>query len=52
VGPHRNFPRHLFAFSPARHGAGLAWTAARLLVRHYQEEGTRGDAAFSFARIL
>ncbi len=52
VGPHRNFPRHLFAFTPARHGAGLSWAAARILLRHYQEEGIRGDEAFSFARIL
>ena len=52
VGPHRNFPRHLFAFTPARHGAGLSWAAARMLLRHYQEEGIRGDEAFSFARIL
>lgn len=51
IGPHRNFPRHLFAFSPARHGAGLAWTAARLLVRHYQGEAGRGDEAFGFGRI-
>ena len=52
IGPHRNFPRHLFAFSPARHGVGLAWTAARLLVRHYQGEAARGDEAFGFSRIL
>ena len=52
IGPHRNFPRHLFAFTPARHGAGPSWTAARILLRHYQEEGMRGDEAFSFARIL
>ena len=52
VGPHRNFPRHLFAFTPARHGAGLSWAAARLLLRHYQEEGTRADEAFGFGRIL
>ena len=52
VGPHRNFPRHLFAFTPASHGAGLAWTAARILLRHYQEDGSRGDEAFGFTRIL
>lgn len=52
VGTHRNFPRHLFAFSPARHGAGLSWTAARLLVRQYHGEPARGDEAFGFARIL
>ena len=52
IGPHRNFPRHLFAFTPARHGAGLSWAAARILLRHYQEEGTRADEAFGFARVL
>jgi glycine/D-amino acid oxidase-like deaminating enzyme len=52
VGPHRNFPRHLFAFTPLSHGAGLAWTAARLLLRQYQGQAVRGDEAFGFARIL
>jgi glycine/D-amino acid oxidase-like deaminating enzyme len=52
VGPHRNFPRHLFAFTPARHGAGLSWAAARVLLRHYQQEGSRADEAFGFGRIL
>ncbi len=52
VGVHRNFPRHLFAFTPASHGAGLAWTAARLLLRQYQGEAARGDEAFGFGRIL
>jgi glycine/D-amino acid oxidase-like deaminating enzyme len=52
VGPHRNFPRHLFAFTPASHGAGLSWTAARLLLRQYQGQTVRGDEAFGFARIL
>jgi glycine/D-amino acid oxidase-like deaminating enzyme len=52
VGPHRNFPRHLFAFTPSSQGAGLAWTAARLLVRHHQGEPARGDEAFGFGRIL
>jgi hypothetical protein len=42
----------LFAFTPSRHGAGLAWTAARLLVRRYQQAATRADEAFGFARIL
>jgi glycine/D-amino acid oxidase-like deaminating enzyme len=52
VGPHRNFPRHLFAFTPARHGAGVSWAAARILLRHYQEEGNRRDEAFGFGRVL
>ena len=52
VGPHRNYPRHLFAFTPSRHGVGLAWAAARLLVRRYDQTATRADDAFGFARIL
>lgn len=52
VGVHRNFPRHLFAFTPSRHGAGLAWTAARLLVRQYQQTAAKADDAFGFSRIL
>jgi glycine/D-amino acid oxidase-like deaminating enzyme len=52
LGPHRNYPRHLFAITPGRHGAGVSWAAARLLLRHYQEEGTRADGAFAFSRIL
>ncbi|MEO5897549.1 MAG: FAD-binding oxidoreductase [Vicinamibacterales bacterium] len=52
VGSHRNFPGHLFAFTPVSHGPGLAWTAARLLVRQYQGEAVRGDESFGFGRIL
>lgn len=52
VGPHRNFPRHLFAMGGARHGAGLAWLASRILLRHYQGTPAKGDDSFGFARIL
>jgi glycine/D-amino acid oxidase-like deaminating enzyme len=52
LGPHRNFPRHLFAFGSARHGAGLAWVAARLALRHFQGEATKADEALGFQRIL
>jgi len=52
LGPHRNFPRHLFALGSARHGAGLAWTAARLVLRHIQGEPARTDEVFGFPRIL
>ena len=50
IGPHRNFPRHLFALGSARHGAGLAWTAARILLRHIQGDASKADAAFGFRR--
>jgi gamma-glutamylputrescine oxidase len=52
VGLHRNFPRHLFALGSSRHGAGVAWLAARVLLRAFTGEPARGDEAFGFARIL
>ena len=52
VGPHRNFPRHLFALGHGRHGTAVAWLAARVLLRAYLGEPAKGDEAFGFARIL
>lgn len=52
IGPHRNFPRHLFALGHGRHGLATAWLAARLLLRHYRGEPEKGDELFGFARIL
>ena len=52
VGPHRNFPRHLFALGHARHGAGVAWLAAKVLLRAYLGEQAKGDELFGFARVL
>jgi glycine/D-amino acid oxidase-like deaminating enzyme len=52
IGLHRNFPRHLFAMGHARHGAGVAWLAARILLRLYTGEPAKGDDLFGFARIL
>jgi glycine/D-amino acid oxidase-like deaminating enzyme len=52
IGPHRNFPRHLFALGHGRHGAGVAWLAARVLLREYLGEPAKGDDGFGFARVL
>jgi glycine/D-amino acid oxidase-like deaminating enzyme len=52
VGPHRNFPRHLFALGHGRHGAGTAWLAARVLLREYLGEPAKGDELFGFVRVL
>lgn len=52
VGLHRNFPRQLFALGHGRHGAGIAWLAARLLLRQFTNVPARGDEHFGFARIL
>lgn len=52
IGPHRNFPRHFFAFGSSRHGDGPAWLAARMALRFIQGQSARGDEAFGFHRIL
>lgn len=52
IGRHRNFPRHLFALGTGSHGAGVAWLAARVLLRSYLEEPAKRDEVFGFARVL
>ena len=52
IGTHRNFPHHLFALGHGRHGAGVAWLAARVLLRRFQDAPEKGDELFGFARIL
>ncbi len=52
IGPHRNFPRHLFALGHSRNGLAAAWLAARILLRQYRGEPEKGDELFGFARIL
>jgi glycine/D-amino acid oxidase-like deaminating enzyme len=52
IGPHRNFPRHLFALGLGRHGATASWLAARILLRHLAGEPAKGDDLFGFSRIL
>ena len=50
-GPHRNYPHHLFAFGGGPGCIGLAFTAARILLRSYLGTPERGDEPFSFTRI-
>jgi glycine/D-amino acid oxidase-like deaminating enzyme len=50
IGPHRNFPHHLFAFGDASHGVTGAYLASRLLLRHHLGEATALDEAFGFNR--
>ena len=52
IGRHRNFPRHLFALGAGRNGAGVAWLAARVLLRSYLDEPAKRDEVFGFARLL
>jgi glycine/D-amino acid oxidase-like deaminating enzyme len=50
-GPHRNYPHHFFAFGGGPGGIGLAFTAARILLRSYLDKPEKGDEPFSFTRI-
>jgi glycine/D-amino acid oxidase-like deaminating enzyme len=50
VGPHRNFPHHLFAFGNSGHDVTAAYLASRILLRHCLDEVDSGDDAFGFHR--
>lgn len=49
AGPHRNYPRHLFAWA-TRHDPAQAFLASRILLRHYIGQASRDDAYFAFTR--
>jgi glycine/D-amino acid oxidase-like deaminating enzyme len=51
VGPHRNFPGHLFALGLGHHGIGAVWLAARAIVRHYQGHPAKEDDLLGFGRL-
>jgi glycine/D-amino acid oxidase-like deaminating enzyme len=50
VGPHRNYPRHLFAFGDSSHGVTGAYLASRILLRYHLEQNDPADEAFRFTR--
>jgi glycine/D-amino acid oxidase-like deaminating enzyme len=49
AGPHRNYPRHLFAWG-TRHDPAQAFLASRILLRHFLGAADRDDAYFAFTR--
>ena len=49
-GPHRNYPRHLFALGSGPGGLGLSYLAARLMLRSHQGRPDKGDELFGFTR--
>jgi glycine/D-amino acid oxidase-like deaminating enzyme len=51
AGPHRNFPRHLFAIGLGHAGLAGAVLAARILLRSYQETPEPADEHFGFSRL-
>jgi glycine/D-amino acid oxidase-like deaminating enzyme len=50
IGPHRNYPWHLFAFGDSSHSVTGAYLASRVLIRHYFEEMDPADEVFAFTR--
>jgi gamma-glutamylputrescine oxidase len=49
AGPHRNYPRHLFAWA-TRHDPAQAFLASRILLRHFTGEVDAADRFFAFTR--
>jgi glycine/D-amino acid oxidase-like deaminating enzyme len=49
AGPHRNHPRHLFAWA-TRHDPAQAFLASRIVLRHVLGESDKNDAFFAFTR--
>jgi glycine/D-amino acid oxidase-like deaminating enzyme len=50
IGPHRNFPHHLFAFGNSGHDVTAAYLASRILLRHCLDDPDSADDAFGFNR--
>jgi glycine/D-amino acid oxidase-like deaminating enzyme len=48
IGPHRNYPHHLFAFGDSSHGVAGAYLASRVLLRHHLGETEPADEVFGF----
>jgi glycine/D-amino acid oxidase-like deaminating enzyme len=51
IGPHRNYPRHLFAFGDASHSVTGAYLASRVLLRHFLDQSESADEVFGFLRL-
>jgi glycine/D-amino acid oxidase-like deaminating enzyme len=51
LGPHRNYPRHLFAFGDASHSVTGAYLASRVLLRHLVDQTEPADDVFGFHRL-
>jgi glycine/D-amino acid oxidase-like deaminating enzyme len=49
AGPHRNYPRHLFAWA-TRHDPAQAFLASRILLRQFLGKADRDDRFFAFTR--
>jgi glycine/D-amino acid oxidase-like deaminating enzyme len=52
IGPHRNYPHHLFSLGSGHNGVASAFLAARVLLRHHLGTPDKGDEQFGFTRLL
>jgi glycine/D-amino acid oxidase-like deaminating enzyme len=50
IGPHRRYPRHLFALGYGGNGMTFGFLAARLLLALYRGDRTADHALFAFSR--
>ncbi len=50
IGPHRHYPRLLFALGAGRSDGGTALMAARILLRQYEDAPDKSDALWGFGR--
>jgi glycine/D-amino acid oxidase-like deaminating enzyme len=50
IGPHRNYPRHLFALGGDGDSVTGAFLAARILTRAIQGAPQKGDEVFGWTR--
>ena len=48
IGPHRNYPHHLFALGDGSQSLTGAFLASRVLLRQHLDETQPGDAVFGF----
>jgi glycine/D-amino acid oxidase-like deaminating enzyme len=51
VGPHRNYPRHLFVLGYGGNGMAFGSLAARLLLEHWRGEHSPDQQLFRFGRL-
>ena len=52
VGPHKDYPRHLFALGYGGNGMTFGFLAARLLLEMHQGRRSRDHALFAFDRLI
>ena len=50
IGPHRNYPHHLFAFGDSSRSLTGAYLASRILLRHHSGKLDPADEVFGFHR--